>query len=354
MPSKPRIDLADPAGDDRLSPGSEGDLATEHLHARVVWYYYVGSLTQQEIADRLQLTRLRVNRIIGQARASGAVHIEIRMPLAASVALEEAMKERYQLRDVVIVPTVADLDQQKRVIGEAAGLMLDGLLKSGQRIGVGWGRTLLGAPRKIQRSHLERMHVVAFMGQPDVRLASETFETASELARVLSADCSHMPSLLYYPDEASFTAMANHEPLAFVLKAARAADIGLVTCGDLSDRQTILAATSITSAEVNALHECGAIGEVLGTFIGADGLPVSHGLNQRIMAISPDDLKALPESILAAGAAYKVPTIRAILSRGYVKRLVTDEASAEALLVDPSAARTVKKQSRKPPKAWAN
>ncbi len=39
-------------------------------------------------------------------------------------------------------------------------------------------------------------------------------------------------------------------------------------------------------------------------------------------------------SILASGGLYKFKIIRAILRAGYVKQLVTDQASAEALLRD--------------------
>ncbi len=312
-------------------PATGSDASAHHLNARVVWYYYIGNKTQQEIADELGITRLRVNRIIGQAKASGAVNIEIRMPLAECVALEEALKQAFGLRDVAIVPAMSEIDQQKRVIGEAAGTMLDGLLRPGQTIGVGWGQTLLSVARKLSRP-VPGGRVIAMMGRPDASLRADSFEAASELARVVGAGCQHIPSLLYYPDEASFAALQDYEPLAAVLADARNADIGLVTCGDLSDRQQIFAATSITVQEIDTLRAAGAIGEVLGMFLDEDGRPVDHPINRRIMALSPEALRRLPESILAAGGLYKQAIIGSVIRGGYVKRLVTDEAVGRALL----------------------
>lgn len=82
-------------------PPSTADLAQDwseaQLQTRAAWYYYVGGLTQQEIADRLGITRLRVNKIVGQARADGLVRIEIKMPFASCVALEEKLKARFAL-----------------------------------------------------------------------------------------------------------------------------------------------------------------------------------------------------------------------------------------------------------------
>jgi DNA-binding transcriptional regulator LsrR (DeoR family) len=45
------------------TPATEPEAA--EVHARVAWYSYVGGLTQQEIANRLGLTRSRVNRLVG-------------------------------------------------------------------------------------------------------------------------------------------------------------------------------------------------------------------------------------------------------------------------------------------------
>jgi DNA-binding transcriptional regulator LsrR (DeoR family) len=57
------------------------------IQARVVWYHYVGELDQQEIADRMGLTRNRANRLVGPARADGLARTEVRLPLANCVAL---------------------------------------------------------------------------------------------------------------------------------------------------------------------------------------------------------------------------------------------------------------------------
>jgi DNA-binding transcriptional regulator LsrR (DeoR family) len=50
------------------------------------------------------------------------------------------------------------------------------------------------------------------------------------------------------------------------------------------------------------------------------------------MALSPQELKAYPISILASGGMGKFEVIRGILNARYIRRLVTDEAVAEALL----------------------
>jgi CRP-like cAMP-binding protein len=47
------------------------------LAARICWHYFKEGQTQDVIAQRLKITRKRVNRILGEARESGLVQITI-------------------------------------------------------------------------------------------------------------------------------------------------------------------------------------------------------------------------------------------------------------------------------------
>jgi DNA-binding transcriptional regulator LsrR (DeoR family) len=311
---------------------STGDRDAQHLVARVAWYYYIGNMTQQEIADRLGLTRIRVNKIIGQARADGAVQIEIRLPLASCVALEEELRNRWGLEDVVVVPTIREEEELKRVIGEAAGNLLESLLRDGQTVGVGWGKTLGTAVRRLTPRRFTRSRVVSIMGGLTRASANNTFEVANELARLLGTECHYIPSLLYYPDDDSYTSLLSHPPLVAVLDEARQADVVLVSCGDLSGRSQLFSAVSLNAREIDELKARGAVGELLGTFLDADGHTVDHPLNSRVMALRPDELGRIRTTILASGDTYKLPIIRAILRSRLVNHLVTDETVAEALV----------------------
>lgn len=299
--------------------------------ARAVWLYYVGMVTQQQIADQLGLTRLRVNRIIGQARLDGSVRVEVRLPLTDCVALEHRLAQRYRLARAVVVPSVGSYQDLQRTVGEAAGTLLDGLLAPGQTIGVGWGRTLRESLRQIMPRVLPGASVVALMGGLTQGSGTNTFEVATGFADTLRADCHYLAAPIYCPGEESRAALLTHVGLAGVLERARGAHVALVSCGDLSAR-SLLASTRMVSGELDELSRLGAVGDLLGTFLTDDGTPVPHTLNRRVMALEPDDLRRVPVSLLASGGSNKAPIIGAILQGGYVNHLVTDEACAEALL----------------------
>ncbi len=311
-------------------PPLPGD-AEAQLQARAAWYYYIGGMTQQEIADRLGLTRLRVNRLVGQARTDGTVRIDVRLPLASCVALEERLKTRLGLDDVAIVPTVPDPDAQQQAIGEAAGRLLDPLLKDGIGLAVGWGRTLRAAAHRLTPRRFQASWVTALMGGLTRGSGINTFEVATEFARVLGAECYYVAAPIYCPSTESRSTLLTHYGLAEVMRRAREGQIALVACGDLTPR-SLLASTHIVSECIPDLRRAGAVGDLLGTFLDADGRPIAHPLNGRVMALSPAELKAYPISILASGGGEKLPVVRAIVRAGYVRRLVTDEATGEGLL----------------------
>jgi DNA-binding transcriptional regulator LsrR (DeoR family) len=299
--------------------------------ARAVWLYHIGMLTQQEIADQLGLTRLRVNRILGQARLDGSVRVEVRLPLAGCIALEGRLTERYGLKRAVVVPAVPDYGDTQRTVGEAAGALLDALLAAGQTIGVGWGRTLRESLRRITPRTLPGASVVALMGGLTHGSGTNTFEVATGFAEVLGADCHYLAAPIYCPDPQTRQALLTHAGLAGVMERAQAADVALVSCGDLSPR-SLLALTDMVHDELEALRALGAVGDLLGVYLDGDGAPVPHKLNDRVMALAPARLRQVRLSVLASGGTNKATAIAGILRAGYVNHLVTDEACAELLL----------------------
>jgi predicted DNA-binding protein (UPF0251 family) len=79
-----------------VSPAHADGLAVdrdEQQATRAAWLYFVGGLTQVQIAKRLGVNRVRVNRLLAQARDQGLVQIRVTGRLADCIGLEEKLKE---------------------------------------------------------------------------------------------------------------------------------------------------------------------------------------------------------------------------------------------------------------------
>ncbi|WGF88555.1 sugar-binding transcriptional regulator [Marinivivus vitaminiproducens] len=307
--------------------GAEG----EQLMTRVIWYYFVAGMTQQQIADKLGITRLRANRMIGSARANSLVRIEVRMPLARCVALEEEIRQHYGLQHVTVVPAVDDDQAPQRIVGQAAAALLEPMLVDGKGFGLGWGRTLSSLVRGLAPRRLPNAWTVTLMGSLTRGSGINTFEVSTQFAGLMGMECHYVAAPIYCPSSESRTTLLTHEGLAEAMRRAGEVDVALLSCGDLSTK-SLLAQTQIVRQCVPELREAGAVGDILGVFLDADGTPVDHPLNSRVMALPPAELRRIPTSILVSGGINKAPIIKAITKAGYVTHLVTDESVAEAMV----------------------
>jgi DNA-binding transcriptional regulator LsrR (DeoR family) len=318
-------------GSEGLGENDRDIQETDAMRARVAWYYFIGGLTQQEIARKFEITRTRVNRIVGQLRAEGSVRTEIKLPLVGCVELESGLGDRFGLQSVRVVPYLEDEREQQRVIGEAAGELLDSMIEDGSGLGVGWGRTLAAALSRVSPRPQTRGWVATLMGGMTQGLGTTTFELATAFAKILGAECYYLAVPIYLPTADSRLLLEGDYGIAEVLSRIRHMDIALVSCGDMSQRSQLVG-TRVVSEHLASLTASGAVGDLLGLFIDENGRPVDHPLNERLMALNHEDLRSVPNSILASGGVHKMPIIRAVLRAGYVKHLVTDERCAELLL----------------------
>jgi DNA-binding transcriptional regulator LsrR (DeoR family) len=100
--------------------------------AEVARLYYVRDLTQQQIAERLGVSRFKVLRLLEQARAEGVVRFEIDESVPVHDDLSQQLEERYGITALVVENEVA----------RAAAELLPRLLRPEDVLGVAWGRTL--------------------------------------------------------------------------------------------------------------------------------------------------------------------------------------------------------------------
>lgn len=313
---------------------NDDEFQSDREAARVAWLYFVGGLTQKQIAEELGTTRLRVNKIIGQVRNAGLVKIEVKVPLADCVELEERLKVRYSLKEAVVVPSLVDPIDQQRTIGEAAGELLNSVIAGRDLgVGIGWGRTLSFATRRLEIMPNPNSWVVGLMGGVTRASLTNTFEVAMSVARALGLECHYLTAPIYCSSPESLEAILHNDEIADVLARTEIADVVLIACGDLHEHSPI-PLLRVVKDNLDDLERLGAVGETLGYFLRADGKPVDHPLNRSVMAISLEALRQKPVSVLASGGLYKAAIIRATLVGRYANHLVTDEAVAHVLLAD--------------------
>lgn len=301
---------------------------------RAAWLYYMEGLTQDRVAARLGITRLRVNRLLGEARSSGLVGITINSRLASCLALEGKLKRVCGLREAMIVPTPEDPALLPALLGRAAGEFLSRHLEA-QRvrgIGVGWGATLREAIRFVKPGKRSDINVSSLMGGLTRGLEINTFETATALAARLGGRCNYLAAPLYAGSEKSRDTLVSQDVFKESFIAMAANDVALLSVGDLSNRSLLIRYGLPREVTPASLRRAGAVGDILGRFLDASGRPVDHPLNKRVIAPSLQVLSRIATVIVASGGMNKAPIIAAVLNARLAAVLVTDEDTAARAL----------------------
>jgi DNA-binding transcriptional regulator LsrR (DeoR family) len=105
-----------------------------------------------------------------------------------------------------------------------------------------------------------------------------------------------------------------------------------MAAGDLSKRSLLMRDALPGGTTIEELAALGGVGDILGTVIDANGNPIDHPINEKVIGIGIPDLARIPNVILAAGGAHKITVCRAILGLGLINTFVTDESTARALV----------------------
>ena len=120
------------------------DVATDYeknLMVKIAWYYYVENMTQQAIADQLNITRMRVIKLLEKARQTGIVQFRISSSLDTRRDLETRLMEKYHLRDCYTVPTNPSAAGTNDTIARAASMYIANHVRENSYINFGYGDT---------------------------------------------------------------------------------------------------------------------------------------------------------------------------------------------------------------------
>jgi DNA-binding transcriptional regulator LsrR (DeoR family) len=92
-----------------------------------------------------------------------------------------------------------------------------------------------------------------------------------------------------------------------------------------------------SAPELAALGEQGAVGDICLRFYDADGARVESDVDRRVIGVTLEQLKNVDRCVGIAGGERKFDAIRGALKGGWINVLITDSATAERLLGEPTA-----------------
>jgi DNA-binding transcriptional regulator LsrR (DeoR family) len=327
MKSKPKVAAAPSAR--AVSVPAEFD----DLIAWAAWLYYVDELTQNDVAEALDVSRATVVKLLQDARERGAVEIRVHRDAVSRTRLARALASAYGLEAAHVIPDAPDAPLTRR-LGEAGARVLARELRTGDVVGVAWGRTVMAVAESMARPEAEGPYtVVQVCGSSPGGAPEFSPELCSSvLASRIGARCANLlaPAVLSSTDLRE--RLLQEPPLVAQFRLIESSTRVLFGVGHVARGATVRAAHLASDAEIDAYVKRGAVGVLLGRFIDAQGRHLIGDLDSRMIGITLDELKRLPNRFCVAGGPEKTAALRAALTGGYVSHLVTNAQTAEALL----------------------
>lgn len=303
------------------------------LAVRAAWLHFVGGLTQAAVAKRLGVPSVKAHRLIARAVDAGLVKVTVDGPMVECIALEEALCRRFDLDQAVVAPDLGEDGLPLRALGVAGANFLRREIEQGGHgvIGLGHGRTLAAAIAAMPRFAAGTVRFVSLLGGLTRNYAANPHDVMHNLAAKTGAQAFVLP-VPFFANSAEDRATLLAQPgVQEIFDMSRGAPLKVVGIGTADESAQLVASGMIEPAEIAEITSVGGVGEMLGNFFDERGRVLETSLTSRLLAVGLDTPVATRIVAIAGGAA-KVPAIRAVLQSKRLGGLITDEATARALL----------------------
>jgi DNA-binding transcriptional regulator LsrR (DeoR family) len=304
------------------------------LAATVARRYYLDGVSKSEIADELGLSRFKVARVLDRARSSGLVRIELHYEGEIDLDLSVRLGTHLHLRRCLVIDSPDEDEQVLRTnLGKVAAGLLTEIVEPDDVLGLAWSRTLM-AMRSSLRS-LAPCAVVQLTGalsRPDVDEGS--IELVRDVARIANgpAFCFYAPMIV--PSAETAKSLRAQPEVAGAMRRFGDLTKAVLTIGAWEPRQSTVA-DALSASQYEDDQRLGARAELCGIQLDAQGEPLRTALSERVIAIRPDQLRAVPEIIAIAYGVPTAPAVRAAIQGGFATSLITHASLARELLEPP-------------------
>lgn len=309
------------------------------LMSKIARMYHERGLRQPQIAADLHISQSRISRLLRQATELGIVRTIVTLPPGVHTDLEEALAQRYGLVDVAAVDAEdGGSGDVIAALGAAAATYLTETLGNGDVVGISsWSATLLATAEKMRPKNGAAVDVVTQLvgGIGDPRVQVSANRLLDRLSTVTGARPVFMPAPGLVNDPAARRGLLLDPSVAPALEAWQRLTVALVGIGSLAPSPLLRRSGNATDpGQQDELRRLGAVGDVCLRFFDEHGRLVESDFNDRVLGITPDQLRQVPRRIAVAGGTEKVVAVRAALEGGWVNVLITDVETARRLLED--------------------
>lgn len=302
--------------------------------ARAAWMSYVGGITQDEIAQQLGVSRPGVQRLLALARQEGLVKVHIDHPIAAYMAMGDAIREYFGLDFCDVVPAESEVPDGADHYLAVAGAERIARLVERQKpltLALGTGRAVRATVEALSRVERPQHRFVSLVGNVARDGSSNRYDGVMVLADKTGGERFLLPAPVVASSVEEKTSMQEQRLFQAIFEVARDAEAGFIGIGKIDRQATLFQDHFISERELEELIALDAVGELLGWPLNASGQVIDCTVTQRVTSQPLSNL--VQQSLVALSVGLeKAPAILAALRGGWIKGLVTDEVAARYII----------------------
>lgn len=301
--------------------------------ARAGWLYYVAGRTQDEIATIMSISRQSAQRLISLSVAEKLIKVRLDHPIAACMELAQALKEKFGLKLVEIVPTDPGAGGLPVGVAEAGAAELERWLKQAEPlvIAMGTGRTLRAIVDQLPPMDCPQHKIVSLTGNISPDGSAAYFNVIFSMADAVKAPHFPMPLPVIVSSRAERDIMHRQPLMETVIQLGRQTDVTFIGIGEMTQNAPLVLDGFLRPDEMEDILAAGGAGEICGWVFKADGALLDHPVNLRVASLPIPD-RANSTVIGVARGVRKHAAIRAAVRGGHINGLITDEEAARMLL----------------------
>lgn len=310
------------------------DSNTRRLLYKIAHEYYEEGLSQKQIGLRFGISRIKVSRMLKQARQLKIVHIMLSPGNEKTDGLEHAIESKYGLHEAIVIGT-DDMSNPRailRLLGTAAAECLVRSIQGDEVISITWGHTLLAAVDALPAGNWPEVRIVQSLGglsQPDSKINAS--DLARRTAQTLGANLTLLSSPGIVENKSIRDSLLNDPQIKHTLSLAANANIALVGIG-VPGSSSLSLGEIFDDSDFQRLTKHGIVGDIGLRFYDENGRHVKDEIDDQIIGLNLAQYKSIPRVIAVAGGVEKIPAIKAALIGKIINVLVIDDMTAEGLL----------------------
>ena len=310
-------------------------MKTEELRllVQICKLYYFENLSQKEISEKLYISRPQVSKLLSRAKDQNIISIHINDPFTEEYQLAEFIKNRYHLKDVLIVDTQENSKTNSlKILARNMSAFFTSFVANGNKIGISAGFTVAACSRHMNIYNCKNLQFIPL-------LAGLSFEgefwyannNCQRFAERFSSKYMVLNTPLVVRNKDVRTELGHNELIEPLLATYENLDVILLGVGETTIDST-LGKCPVSKEDIVWAHEHGAKAIIGASFIDAGGNEFLKDQSNLFLGIKVSQIKKCKSVVAVAIGEEKAEAIKAALKGGYVTAFCTDLVTAKLLL----------------------